>query len=57
MSYIEKILRIDKQFLPFQRIPHTQLWALAGFPFSEGIVREYMERSMWGGIFLQYIDY
>ena len=32
MSYREKILRIDKQFLPFQRIPHTQLWALAGFP-------------------------
>jgi len=25
MSYREKILRIDKQFLPFQRIPHTQL--------------------------------
>jgi len=25
MSYREKILCIDKQFLPLQRIPHTQL--------------------------------
>jgi len=36
MSYREKILRIDKQFLPFQRIPHTQLRALAGFPSQRG---------------------
>ena len=43
--------RLIDNFCLFQRILHTQLWALAGFPLSEGIVREYMERSMWGEVY------